>query len=219
MALKFISIPAVTRHTATVIFMHGLGDTGWGWEPVAKMLRTDAGLGHVKWVLPHARPRPVTANMGMTMPAWFDIYSFGFDGREDESGILETRVELSGLIRAEVDSGIDANRIVVGGFSQGGAMALLTGLTSEFKLGGVVVLSGWLPLRHKLAAMAGPHAKSVPIFWGHGEQDPIVGIELGRASTRLVESTMIEFHSYPTLAHSASEEELEELQRWLKSHV
>ena len=95
----------------------------------------------------------MTANFGMEMPSWFDIYSFGFDGEEDEKGMLETSRSLNSLISDEVDSGIPSDRVVLGGFSQGAAMSLLTGLTSERKLGGIVSLSGWIPLRQKFKAV------------------------------------------------------------------
>ena len=95
----------------------------------------------------------VTANMGMEMPSWFDIISFGFKSDEDEDGMLKTVRSLNELITAEVDAGIPADRIVLGGFSQGGAMSILTGLTSERKLGGIACLSGWVPLRHKFEAV------------------------------------------------------------------
>jgi lysophospholipase-1 len=153
--------------------------------------------------------------------------------------MLETMGQLSALIRAEVDAGIPAHRIVLGGFSQGGAVALLTGLTSEYKLGGVIVLSGWLPLHQKFAAvsgarllsrfwadwvqMAGPHAKTVPIFWGHGEKDPLVKFAFGRASaerlTTVVGCSELSFRSYPELEHSASEQELSDIRGWLVDHV
>jgi predicted esterase len=137
------------------------------------MFSSDNELAHIKWVLPHAyvtwlpqlmlslltrlcaaRPtKPVTANFGMEMPSWFDIYSFGFDSKEDEAGMLQTRSALNALISDEVDNGTPPERVILGGFSQGAAMSLLTGLTGERKLGGVVCLSGWLPLREKFKAV------------------------------------------------------------------
>lgn len=96
---------------------------------------------------------PITANMGMSMPGWFDIKEFDFNSAEDEKGMLQTVHQLNQLITGEVDAGIEASRIVLGGFSQGGAMTLLTGLTSERKLAGLAVLSGWLPLRYKFKSV------------------------------------------------------------------
>ncbi|KAF7302126.1 Phospholipase/carboxylesterase [Mycena indigotica] len=174
--LKSLVVPALSKHTATVIFVHGLGDSGLGWQPVAEMLNKE--LPQVKWVLPNAPTMPVTANGGMVMPSWFDILSFGFDSKEDREGMLKTVYSLNQLISAEVDAGIPANRIVLGGFSQGAAMTLLTGLTGERKLAGLAVLSGWLPLRANFKSMVSDHAKSYPIFWGHGAADPLVRHDL-----------------------------------------
>ncbi|EEB96439.1 hypothetical protein MPER_04429, partial [Moniliophthora perniciosa FA553] len=111
----------------------------------------------------------------------FDIKSFGFKTSEDEDGMMESVRSLTQLIDAEIKSGLPANRIVLGGFSQGAAMSLLTGLTSETTLAGVVALSGWLPLKDKFKASLSSHATSVPIFWGHGTSDPLLEISgIGR---------------------------------------
>jgi len=228
--LKFASVAARAKHTATVIFVHGLGDTGHGWAPVAEMFSHDPALSHVKWILPHAPIMSVTANMGMRMPSWFDIVSFDFKD-EDEPGILKTSHSLNQLISAEVDAGIPADRIVLGGFSQGGAMSLLTGLTTERKLGGVAVLSGWLPLKDKFKAMVSDHIKSIPIFWGHGQDDPLVRYTWGSQSVDFLTSHLkitrfglpepsartpgVAFHSYPGVEHSTNEEELGDLRSWI----
>ncbi|KAJ7246574.1 Phospholipase/carboxylesterase [Mycena haematopus] len=226
-APRFLTVPAISKHTATVIFVHGLGDTGNGWKPVAQMLSSE--LAHVKWVLPHAPAMPVTANGGMVMPAWFDIFSFGFTGRQDEMGMLKTVHSLNQLITAEVDAGIPANRIVLGGFSQGAAMTILTGLTTERKLAGLAVLSGWLPLHEKFKSMASEHAASIPIFWGQGAEDPLVKPALARRSADLVmeligtpvapstdELKGLFYKSYDGVEHNANMEELDDLKAWLK---
>ncbi|KAJ7167663.1 Phospholipase/carboxylesterase/thioesterase [Mycena filopes] len=224
--LKSIVVPALTKHSATVIFVHGLGDTGAGWKPVADMFRRD--LPHVKWVLPHSPSMPVTANGGMVMPSWFDIFSFGFDSKEDEPGMLKTRHALNQLITEEVDNCIPANRIVLGGFSQGAAMSLLTGLTAERKLGGLAILSGWVPLNETFKSMTSEHAASIPIFWGHGSADPLVKYQIGRSSADLLikqlgfpvasagEAKGLSFNTYDGVGHSTNEKELADLQSWLK---
>ncbi|KAF9493964.1 Phospholipase/carboxylesterase [Pleurotus eryngii] len=228
-ALKFLSVPAVAKHTATVIF--GLGDTGYGWEPVADDASSDSALQHIKWILPHAPMKPVTANMGITMPSWFDIKALGagFGHGEDEKGMLETVGLLQGLIDAEVAAGIDPGRIILGGFSQGAAMTLLTGLTTPTKLGGLVVLSGWLPLKEKIKSMISPHATSLPIFWGHGDADPLVKFEWGTVSRDFLSTELgfalasskadtkgLSFNGYRGLVHSSSPEEINDLKAWLK---
>jgi len=183
--------------------------------------------------LPHAPPQSVTANFGMTMPAWFDIRSFDFNSEEDESGMLRTVSSVNQLISAEVDSGIEPGRIVVGGFSQGAAMSILTGLTSERKLAGVVSLSGWAALRNKLEAMCTSHASSTPIFWGHGTADPLVTYNIGKASVEFLTTRLglpavsdnasdaaslkgVMFRSYSGLQHGAAPKELSDLKEWLK---
>ncbi|KAI0065955.1 Phospholipase/carboxylesterase [Artomyces pyxidatus] len=229
-APKLVIVPPTTEHTATVIFIHGLGDTGHGWKPVANMFQADPELSHVKWVLPHAPTLSITANMGMEMPGWFDILSFGFDAEEDEQGMLRSVSSINKLVTDEVDSGIASDRIVVGGFSQGGVMSLLLGLTSERKLAGIACLSGWIALRHKLRAMASPQATTLPIFWGHGVEDPLVKYRLGvESATFLKEQLSIKettfdspdlqglaFNSYNGVGHSTNQKELDDLKRWLE---
>lgn len=229
--LKYLVVPPIAKHTATVIFVHGLGDTGHGWKPVADMLSPT--MPHVKWILPHAPQQSVTANFGMIMPSWFDIKDFSFNSAEDERGMLTSVRMLEGVIRQEVESGLDASRIVLGGFSQGGVMSLLGGLTSERKLGGVVVLSAWLPLHAKFKAMMSGHAKSLPIFWGHGTADPLVRFEFAKRSieylvgtcglTRLdrdkIGSPGLTFMEYQGVQHSSSEKELVDMGRFLKRVV
>ncbi|KIL70379.1 hypothetical protein M378DRAFT_620346 [Amanita muscaria Koide BX008] len=221
--LKFITIPATQKHTATVIFVHGLGDTGRGLIPVADILKTDPGLSHVKWVLPDSPRRPVTANADMVIPSWSDVYNFGFDGTEDEAGMLQTSRQLNELITSEVNSGTAASRIVLGGFSQGGAMSLLTGLTCARKLGGIAVLSGWLPLYKKIKNMMSPHATSIPLFWGHGTADTIVKYDHCKKCVEYLTKTCgihgIKCEAYRDMTHVAGPQELEDLKSWLKAVV
>jgi predicted esterase len=161
----------------------------------------------------------------------FDIYRLGFDPSEmdrveDEQGMLKTRHSLDALITSEVDAGIPANRIVLGGFSQGGAMTVLTGLSSERRLAGLAVLSGWAPMRKTLKSMLADHFKKLPIFWGHGTEDPLVTYAVGKASKEWLESVGIkkaestgevglDFHAYQGLDHSTDEGELEDLKDFL----
>ncbi|KAF5387949.1 hypothetical protein D9615_000666 [Tricholomella constricta] len=228
-ALKFLTVPATSKHTATVIFVHGLGDTGHGWKPVADMFRTDPALAHVKWILPHSPIRSVKANMGMEMPSWFDIYSFGFDIDEDEMGMLQSARLISQLITAEVDSGVPPSRIVLGGFSQGATMSLLTGLTGERKLAGIAVLSGWLPLRPKFKAMASPHASSMPVFWGHGSVDPLVKFQFCKDSAEFLTKQLgiplattpgeckgLSYNIYDGMGHTTNQKELDDLKAWIQ---
>lgn len=229
-SLKTLIVPPGGKHTATVIFMHGLGDSGYGWKPVADQLSRDQGLQHVKWVLPHAPSAPCTANGGMVMPGWFDIFSFGFKGAEDEVGILRSRDEVEKLITQEVDAGLPANRIVISGFSQGGAITLATGLTTPRQLAGLTVLSGWLPIKDKIKVLPGSPVTTTPIFWGHGEDDQLVKLSLGRMSEEELKNAGVNeakepgdpgifFRTYPNLGHSAGTEEIYDWTNWLKKVI
>ncbi|EIW61403.1 Phospholipase/carboxylesterase [Trametes versicolor FP-101664 SS1] len=229
-ALKVLTVAPRAKHTATIIFVHGLGDSGFGWKPVADMFASE--MPHVKWIMPHAPKIQITANGGMLMPGWFDVFEFGsINAREDEAGILKTAHALNQLITAEVDAGIPADRIVLGGFSQGAAMSLFTGLTTERRLAGVAVLSGWLGLRNKVKVMLNDHAKKLPVFWGHGKSDQIVRFDRATASIEFIKGELglktlvspdkvleggIEWHAYDMLAHSANDQELQDLKTFLQ---
>ncbi|TRM67875.1 Phospholipase/Carboxylesterase-domain-containing protein [Schizophyllum amplum] len=225
--LKTLVVNASAKHTATVLVVHGLGDSGHGWEPVAQMLGREKNLAHVKWIMPHAPQMAVTANGGMIMPSWFDILSFGFKGDEDENGMLRTVHLLNQIITAEVDAGIPPSRIVLGGFSQGGAMTLLTGLTTERRLAGLAVLSGWLPMSQKVKAMISEHATKLPIFWGHGTEDPIVKFEHCQRSVAFLKSELkiaegadgLNLNIYPGMQHSTCNQELVALKAWLERRL
>lgn len=227
--LKFLTVSPIGKHTATVIFVHGLGDTGHGWKPVADMFRTDPALKHIKWILPHSPTRSVKANMGIEMPSWFDIYSFGFETDEDETGMLESARRINQLISAEVESGTDPSRIVLGGFSQGAAMSLLTGLTGNRKLAGIAVLSGWLPMRNKFKTIASPHASGTPVFWGHGSIDPLVRFQFCKDSSEILTSHLgipllttpdefkgLTYNIYEGMGHTTNQKELDDLKMWIK---
>jgi len=230
--LKFVQVLPTAKHTATVFFIHGLGDSGSGWEPVADMLSD--GLPHVKWVLPNARMQPVTLNYGMPSPSWFDIFALGdrsMPEREDEKGTLESAAAIDALIKDEIEkNNIPSQRIIVGGFSQGGALSMLIGLTTQRRLGGIIVLSAWLPLRNQVGSMLSPHLATLPIFQGHGKRDDVVQYEWGRLSSEYLQEKFgvkqaepgklkeggLQFKSYEGLTHSASDREITDLGEWLK---
>jgi len=224
-SLKFLTVAPRVKHTATVIFAHGLGDTGAGWSQVAEMLASQ--LPHIKFVLPTAPIRPVTVNGGMAMNAWFDIPALAgdiFNAPEDGPGMRSSSRLINELITTEVDAGIDSKRIVVGGFSQGGAMALLTGLTTERQLGGVIALSSWLPLRKEIFAMASDNARKLPFFFGHGDVDLVVPYAFGQLSVKFLTeggfaSKNVEFNTYPGMGHSAVDKEITDVAEWLKKVV
>lgn len=149
---------------------------------------------------------------GFQMPSWFDLKTLDMYGPEDEDGIKKATVNVQSMIQSEISAGIPANRIIVGGFSQGGALALHAGLTSTHTVGGIVALSCWLPL-HKSFPAARKTASTVPIFQCHGEVDPVVPYKFGQLSHYSLKTFMenAQFTSYPGLSHSSSQEEMNDI--------
>lgn len=247
-------VPAVGKHTATVVFVHGLGDSGQGWKDAAETLGKNPSLQHIKWILPHAQSRPVTVSNGKEIPAWFDIclhalkgseeqhehvqvtpsgeQKISCNGFEDREGILRSVQILNDIIKQEIESGLDAGRIVLGGFSQGGVLSLLTGLTTEHKLGGVIALSALLHLQKELKDMITQHARSLPILWAFGDVDPLVPIKVVDQSVDFLTSFGIPrlrreelgkpgvaFVTYTGLGHSSSEDELRDMGEFMSRVV
>ncbi|SGY74025.1 BQ5605_C005g03335 [Microbotryum silenes-dioicae] len=207
------------KHTATIIFSHGLGDSAAGWYPFAQALAPR--FKHVKWVLPTAPTQPVTLNGGMPMNSWFDIRSLTptNSSQEDERGLLASVRTISDWVASEVDAGIPANRIVVGGFSQGAVVSLAVGATLERKLAGLISLSGFLMLADKLKSMQVDHAPSYPVFWGHGTGDPVVRYQWGEMSVQKLRELgwkNIQFESYPGMQHTLGAKEQQDVEAWLK---
>ncbi|KAI1380034.1 Phospholipase/carboxylesterase [Hypoxylon crocopeplum] len=220
--------PAAAKHTATVIFVHGLGDTGYGWASAVENWRRRQRLDEVKFILPHAPRIPITASSKMLMPGWYDI--FALSGRtddirrdQDERGILQSRDYFSGLIQAEIDSGIPSDRIVLGGFSQGGAVSLFAGLTAKFKLAGIVALSSYLPLDTKFADFLDEngHNRHTPILMCHGDEDGVVPTDFGRMSYENLKSQGFDvtMKLYQGMGHSACPEELDEVEAFLRARL
>jgi lysophospholipase-2 len=168
------------EHTATIIFMHGLGDTAEGWIDTAADYFAPA-LPHAKFILPTAPTRPITINGGMPMPGWYDIASLGLSrASEKYDGIEEARTKIVELMEAELKAGIQANRIVLAGFSQGGAMSLFVGLDSAHTLAGILVMSGYLPLPS--AIHTNDKSLATPVLHLHGDDDRVVPLLLARES-------------------------------------
>lgn len=168
---------------------------------------------YMKVICPTAPTMPVTLNAGFRMPSWFDLKTLDMYGPEDVNGIQEASKNVQQLIQAEIAAGISSNRIIVGGFSQGGALALYAGLTFNQPLGGIVGLSCWLPL-HKTFPSAKQTDSSVPIFQCHGEIDPVVPYKFGQLSHYSLKTFMThaQFVSYKDLSHSSSQEEMNDVQ-------
>ncbi|RKU40548.1 hypothetical protein DL546_002638 [Coniochaeta pulveracea] len=220
--------PATAQHTATVIFVHGLGDTGHGWASAVENWRRRQKLDEVKFVLPHAPNIPITANWSQKMPGWYDIAAIdgsveGFRKNEDEAGILVSQAYFHSLIQSEIDNGIPSERIVLGGFSQGGAMSLFAGLTAKVKLAGIIALSSYLLLSLKFADLI-PHPemnKDTPIFMAHGNVDQVVNFNMGKLSYDFLKEKgyNASFRVYEGMGHSACLEELDEIEDFLRQRL
>lgn len=192
---------------------------------LAETWRDKSKFGETKFVFPNAPTIPITVNMGMRMPGWYDISDIDnlADRSEDEAGILRAQKVFHNLVADEIKNGIPTERIVLGGFSQGGAMSLLSGLTCPTKLGGIFGLSCYLPLREKLKDMVPADApnQKTPIFMGHGDADPLVKVQWGQATAERLKSWgyEVDFKTYRGLPHSAAPEEIDDLERWLKEGI
>jgi len=213
-AIEAIEVETGAQPHAAVIWLHGLGADGSDFEPLVPALRLPARLS-VRFVFPHAPERPVTINMGMRMRAWYDIAELG-GLREDEVGIRASQGLLEALVERERARGIEARRIVLAGFSQGGAIALQTGLRHPERLAGVMALSTWLPLSATLAAERHAANADLPVFMAHGRHDEMVGIERARRSREALEALghPVEWHEYP-MGHAVCAEEVDAIGAWL----
>ncbi len=211
---KAIEIETGPRPDAAVIVMHGLGADGNDFVPVIPELALPPSL-RARFVFPHAPLRPVTINAGMVMRAWYDVLQLG-GGREDEAGIRASQALIEAFLAQEKARGIPAGRIVLAGFSQGGAMALQAGLRHPERLAGIAALSCYLPLAASLAGEAGPAAREVPIFMAHGAHDDLIPLGLAqRSRDRLLElGFRVAWHAYP-IAHGVCAEEIRDVGRWL----
>ena len=183
---------------AAVIWLHGLGADGHDFEPIVPELNLPRELG-ARFVFPHAPSIPVTINMGMVMPAWYDIRDLGPKARHDEPGIRRSQAAVEALIARERERGIDDAHIVLAGFSQGGAIALHTALRHRERLAGLIVLSGYLVLADELEREASPANRDLPILQVHGQYDPMVPYDRGVASCEALRKLgyTVDFKSYP----------------------
>ena len=216
MTLEAIEHETGPAPRASMIILHGLGADGSDFVPVAHELDL-AAVGPVRFVFPHAPARPVTINGGHVMRAWYDI--LGLDAhelREDERGLRESRRLVEALIAREKERGIAAARIVLAGFSQGCAMALMTGLRHDERLAGLVGLSGYLPLAANTAAERHDANRDTPIFLAHGSGDPVIPVARARASRDALVAMghAVEWHEYQ-MPHSVCADEIADLNRWL----
>jgi len=217
--LECIEIETGKNPGASIIWMHGLGADGNDFVPIVDELGLSGGAA-VRFVFPHAPMRPVTINNGMVMRAWYDV-SFGdLEGksrRPDAAGIHESQEQVTALIEREKTRGVAEGRIVLAGFSQGGAIALHAGLRHPAPLAGILALSTYLPLADSLPQEASAASKSVPLFMAHGLFDPVVPLVMGAGSMTFLTGLgyAVEWRQYP-MQHSVCAEEVRDIGAWLR---
>lgn len=218
MSISCVRIPAAKTANAAVIFIHGLGDSGDGWSWFPQIIR-QTGLiksaDETNYVFPNAPTMPITANGGMSMPGWFDIYEFGNPkARQDVAGFFKSCEIVKLLVQEQVEKHhISPERIIIGGFSQGSAISMAVLSLLDIKIGGLVAISGFCPVAD---AIIEKHNKSgvnfdTPVFQGHGTVDPIIALEFGKHASEFYKSLGFkkwDFHSYAGVPHSTNEEEL-----------
>jgi len=214
--LPHVELATGADPAATVIWMNGLGDDGWDYVPIVRELPLPEDMA-LRFIFPHAPARSVTINNGMRMPAWYDIRMADIARLPDEAGIRESQAAIEKLIAREAGRGIESTRIVLAGFSQGGAIALQAGLRHANRLAGIVALSTYLTLEDSLQAEAAAANRATPIFMGHGTQDPVVPLQLAEGSRKVLEASgyEVEWHTWP-MPHSVCAEEVEAIAAFLE---
>ncbi len=223
-------LPNITLETGpapkhSFIWLHGLGADGGDFVPIADEIELPVA---VRYIFPHAPMRPVTINGGYVMRAWYDIPAGAASGaisdnitrQEDSAGIHASQLEIEKLIAQEKQRGVEPGHIFLAGFSQGGAIALHTGLRQSTRLGGIVALSTYLPLARTVHTEASAAAKNTPIFMAHGREDTVISYALGRSSADelLRQGYGLDWHSY-AMPHAVCPEEIDDIGRWLRRQL
>ena len=217
--LEGIEVETGKNPSAAVIWLHGLGADGNDFVPIVSELDLE-GAPAIRFVFPHAPVRPVTINNGMMMRAWYDVLAGDLEGksrRADESGVRESQAQVGALIEREAGRGIATEKIVLAGFSQGGAVTLQTGLRYPKKLAGLMALSTYLPLAESLPQEAAPANQHTPIFMAHGVYDGVIPLAMGAGSMALLTGMgrPVEWHQYP-MQHSVCPQEIQDIGAWLR---
>ena len=214
--LETLELETGPRPTAAVIWLHGLGADGYDFEPIVPELDLPAAPA-VRFVFPHAPMRPITINGGAVMRGWYDVMSLEGVRREDDAGVRASQARVDELIARELARGVPAARLILAGFSQGGAIALQTGLRHRERLAGIMALSTYLPLAATLAAEASAANRDVPIFMAHGRDDGLIPIERATISRETLRAAgyKLEWHDY-AMEHAVCREEIEDIAAWLR---
>jgi len=201
---------------ASVIWLHGLGADGHDFVPIVKELHLPQSMA-VRFIFPHAPMQPVSINNGMVMRAWYDIATENLERKPDNQGVLQSTQAINELIADEVARGIAANRIILAGFSQGGAIALTAGTRHPETLGGIMALSTYLPMPEELATKASRANQQILILMVHGEQDSVIPMAMAKASfgALIAQGYAVQWQQYP-MAHSVCGEEMGVISEWLQ---
>lgn len=217
--LDTVEIQTGREPSASVVWLHGLGADGHDFEPVVPELGWP-GAPDIRYVFPHAPVRPVTINGGMPMRAWYDILSLTSARGNDREGIVDSVNAVAGLVRREIDRGIPSQRIILAGFSQGGAIALQLALRFPEPLAGVIALSSYLLFDDRLESQQHQANAALAAFVAHGSNDPVVPFALGEKAARTLEALghPVEWHSYP-MAHAVCPEEIEHIAAWMRARL
>lgn len=217
--LDAVVIDAPGTHASSVIWLHGLGADGHDFEPVVPGLGLSRGHG-VRFVFPHAPRQPITINGGLIMPAWYDVRDVDLRRTEDAVGIRRSATRINQFIEREMSLGVATHRILLAGFSQGGAIALYCGLRYPQALAGILALSTYLPLSDELAREASGANRATPIFMAHGAADPLIPLYQGKASaTRLTNlGYTVEWRDYP-MPHAVCPAEIRDIGDWIKARL
>eukprot|EP01041_Mallomonas_annulata_P005289 gene5289-10581_t len=211
-----VLMPRNGQYSKVIFWFHGLGDDASGWSETMPVF----GMQDTKFILPTAETRPISLNGGSPMPGWSDIYALDITSKEDREGFDSSAERIKRMIQREIDGGISPSKIILGGFSQGGALALHMSLRSEFPLGGCVALSSWLPLRADYPAALSSNATALPILQVHGDADGVVDLPWGAGShsllKELISSPVPIFEIIKGMGHSSSNSELQMVSEFLK---
>ena len=214
-----VIVPSAGPPKAAVVWLHGLGADGHDFVPIVPELRLPAEAG-IRFVFPHAPVRPVTINGGMPMRAWYDILSLTRDDVQDESGIRASAQLAQDYLEREIAAGVPRGRVVLAGFSQGGAIALHAGLRQPAPLGGVLALSTYLPIHQTVMAELTSAGRSTPIFMCHGEYDPVLPMVMGTNSRDGLRryGCQVEWRDYP-MQHEVCGDEIADVATWLRARL
>ena len=217
MSLQYIDIAPPDQHTASIIWLHGLGASGDDFAGIPAELRLGKHHG-IRFLFPHAPAQAVSMNQGYVMPSWYDIFAISVGAEQDEQGIRDMQVLVDELIHQQIQAGIPSNRIVLAGFSQGGAMALHCGLRFEEPLAGILALSTYLPISHTVEDEIHAANRHIPIFWAHGSEDTVVPMEMANKSTEFLQhlDIAVDYRLYP-MQHSLCSREIIEIKQTIQT--